>query len=99
MIILNTCKDVKVQYIDSEPHSLFSMVILNKSDDIDLRLFDNVLVDAQTATFLREFSFEWLWSDDGEQLYGIRVDADKDTCRTFLSASLASNREIFLNDE
>lgn len=99
MIILNSCTDVKVQYIDSEPKKLFSMVALNKEDAPELCLFDDILVDEKTAVFLREFPFEWLQSDDKDQIYGVRVDADKEACREFLRQQLASNREILLDDE
>lgn len=99
MIILNSCTDVKVQYTDSEPKKLFSMVALNKEDAPELCLFDDILVDEKTAVFLREFPFEWLQSDDKDQIYGVRVDADKEACREFLRQQLASNREILLDDE
>ena len=99
MIILNTCNNVKVQYIDSEPKKLFSMVALNKEDTPELSLFDDILVDKETAKFLREFAFEWLESEDKNQIYGVRVDADKEACREFLRKQLASNREILLDDE
>ena len=99
MIILNSCNNVKVQYTDSEPKKLFSMVALNKEDTPELSLFDDILVDKETANFLREFPFEWLESEDKNQIYGVRVDADKDACREFLRKQLASNREILLDDE
>ena len=99
MIILNSCNNVKVQYIDSEPKNLFSMVALNKNDAHELSLVDDILVDKKTALFLREFPFEWLESEDKNQIYGIRVDADKEACREFLRKELASNREILLDDE
>ena len=99
MIILNTCNDVKIQYNDSEPKKIFSMVTLNKDDAPELTLIDDILVDETTATFLREFPFEWLESENKEQLYGIRIDAEKEVCRDFLRKQLASNREILLDDE
>ena len=99
MIILNSCNNVKVQYLDSEPKKLFSMVTLNKEDSPELLLIDDILVDETTAGFLREFPFEWLESDNKDQVYGVRVDADKEACRNFLGAHLASNREILLDDE
>lgn len=99
MIILNSCTDVKVQYTDSEPKKLFSMVALNKEDAPELCLFDDILVDEKTAVFLREFPFEWLQSEDKDQIYGVRIDADKEACREFLRKQLASNREILLDDE
>ena len=98
MIILNTCNDVKVQYNDSEPKRLFSMHTLNKEDAPELTLFDDILVDEQTAVFLREFPFEWLESEDKSQLYGVRIDADKDVCREFLR-KLIANREVLLDDQ
>lgn len=99
MIILNSCNSVKVQYTDSEPKKLFSMVALNKEDTPELTLFDDILVDEKTAVFLREFPFEWLESEDKEQIYGVRITADKEVCREFLRKQLASNREILLDDK
>lgn len=99
MIILNNCTNVKIQFTDSEPRRLFSMVLLNKEDSPDLCLFDDILVDKETAKFLREFPFEWLESEDKSQLYGVRIDADKEACRTFLRDKLTTNREILLDDE
>lgn len=99
MIILNSCNNVKVQYTDSEPKKLFSMVTLNKEDTPELTLFDDILVDEKTAVFLREFPFEWLESENKDQIYGVRVNADKEACREFLMKQLASNREILLDDE
>ena len=99
MIILNNCTDVKIQYTDSEPKKIFSMVTLNKEDTPELVLFDDILVDIKTAVFLREFPFEWLESENKEQLYGIRVDAEKEVCRAFLKQQLASNGKIFLDDK
>ena len=99
MIILNSCNNVKVQYSDSEPKKLFSMVTLNKEDTPELKLIDDILVDERTAEFLREFPFEWLESEDKDQIYGVRIDADKEACRDFLRQQLATNREILLDDE
>lgn len=99
MIILNSCPDVKVQYTDSEPKKLFSIVVLNRDDSPKLCLFDDILVDETTAIFLREFPFEWLESENKAQVYAIRVDAEKDVCREFLKQQLASNRKIFLDDK
>jgi len=99
MIILNTCTDVKVQYSDSEPKNIFSMITLNKEDAPTLVLFDDILVDENTATFLREFAFEWLESENKDQVYGIRVDAEEEVCRNFLKQQLASNGKIFLDDK
>lgn len=99
MIILNSCNNVKVQYTDSEPKKLFSMVTLNKEDSPEFTLIDDILVDEKTAVFLREFAFEWLESENKDQIYGVRIDADKEACREFLRKQLASNREILLDDE
>jgi hypothetical protein len=75
------------------------MVALNKEDSPELSLFDDILVDEKTAVFLREFPFEWLESEDKDQIYGVRINADKEVCREFLRKQLASNREILLDDE
>lgn len=99
MIILNSCNNVKVQYNDSDPKKLFSMIALNKEDAPKLSLFGDVLVDEKTAAFLREFPFEWLESDKKDQIYGVRIDADKEACRVFLRKQLTSNREILLDDQ
>ena len=99
MIILNTCNDVKVQFNDSEPKRLFSMVTLNKEDAPELTLVDGILVDKNTATFLREFPFEWLESETRDRVYGIRIDAEKEVCRDFLRKQLTSNGKIFLDDK
>lgn len=99
MIILNSCNNVKVQYTDSEPRKLFSMVTLNREDTPELTLFDDILVDERTAVFLREFPFEWLESENKDQIYGVRIDADKEDCREFLRNQLATNREILLDDQ
>ena len=99
MIILNTCNDVKVQFTDSEPKKIFSMTTLNKEDAPELTLFDDILVDVKTAVFLREFPFEWLESENKDQVYGIRVDAEKEVCREFLRKQLATDGKIFLDDK
>jgi len=75
------------------------MVALNKEDTPELTLFDDILVDEKTAEFLREFPFEWLESENKDQIYGIRIDADEEVCREFLRKQLATNREILLDDE
>tara|TARA_B100001287_G_C22522914_1_gene453588 strand:- start:17 stop:244 length:228 start_codon:yes stop_codon:yes gene_type:complete len=75
------------------------MVALNKEDSPELTLIDDILVDKKTASFLREFPFEWLESENREQIYGVRINADKEECREFLRQELASNREILLDDE
>ena len=99
MIILNSCNNVKVQYSDSEPKKLFSIVALNKEDTPELTLIDDILVDKKTAEFMRDFPFEWLQSEEGDQIYGIRIDAEKDVCRDFLKRQLAANSEILLDDK
>ena len=99
MIILNTCNNVKIQYNDSEPCNVFSMMTLNKSDEPEMCLIDNTLVDRETANFLREFPFEWLESEDKGQIYGVRVNADAETCKAFLRERLSANREILLDDQ
>ena len=99
MIILNSCTNVKVQFTDSQPRKMFSMLVLNKEEQPDLCLFDDILVDKKTASFLREFPFEWLESEDKEQLYGVRVEADKQACREFLKEHLSSDGKILLDDE
>ena len=99
MIILNTCNNVKIQYNDSEPYNIFSMMTLNKTDEPVMCMIDNILVDRETADFLREFPFEWLESEDKGQIYGVRVEADAETCRAFLREKLSADREILLDDQ
>lgn len=96
MILLNTCSTGKIQLLDSEPLLFFSLCELNPSEDVDLRLMDNILVDAKTATFLKDFSFAWIGE---ERIYGVNVDADEDTCRAFLREHLGVDGEVFLKNE
>lgn len=96
MILLNTCSTNKIQFLDSEPRLFFSLCELNPSEDIELRLMDNILVDANTANFLKEFHFSWIGE---ERIYGVRIDAEEDVCRAFLKDNLGVDGEVFLKNE
>ena len=96
MILLNTCSTGKIQLLDSEPLLFFSLCVLNPTEDTELRLMDKVLVDATTASFLRDFPFAWIGED---RILGVRVEAEEDTCRKFLREHLGVDGEVFLKDE
>lgn len=70
--------------------------MLNPDESIELRLMDNVIVDRTTAEFLREFGFSWIGE---ERILGVKVDADKETCRAFLAEHLSVDGEVFLKNE
>lgn len=97
MILLNACSSKKILLEESESFFLFSLVP-NPSKDFEMHKFDDVIVDKHTAVFLRDFSFQWLRSEDKSQVLGLKVDADKDVCRQFLKSRIIDT-EIFLNDE
>lgn len=96
MLLLNTCSTGKIQLLDSDPLLFFSLCVLNPNEDTDLRIMDNILVDKDTAEFLREFRFSWIGK---ERIYGIKIEADKETCRAFLRQHLGVDGEVFLKDE
>lgn len=95
MIILNACSSVKIALDDTNEFSFFS-VNPNPSKDFEMHLLDNVIVDEQTASFLRDFPIEWLKSDD--QVMAVRVDASDEICRDFLKSGII-DAEVLLNDE
>ena len=96
MILLNTCSTNKIQFTDSEPRLFFSLTVLNPDEDMELRQMDHVIVDRTTADFLREFRFSWIGED---RIYGIKIDADRETCRAFLAEHLSVDGEVFLKNE
>ena len=96
MILLNTCSTGKIQLLDSEPLLFFSLCVLNPTEETELRLMDKILVDADTANFLRDFQFAWIGE---ERILGVRIEADKDVCRKFLEEHLGVDSEVFLKDE
>lgn len=96
MILLNTCSTNKIQLTDSEPRLFFSLTMLNPDESVELRLMDNVIVDRATAEFLRDFQFSWIGTD---RILGVRVAADKDTCRAFLAENLSVDGKVFLKNE
>ena len=99
MIILNACKDVKIEFMDDQSLLLFSPRVLTQSEEPDLCVLDNVLMEKKMDHFLSGFSFSWIWSEDKTQIYGLTVDADKDVCRDFLSELLGVDGKILLEDE
>ncbi len=96
MILLNTCSTNKIQFTDSEPRLFFSLTMLNPDESVELRQMDHVIVDRTTAEFLREFAFSWIGKD---RILGVKVDADKETCRAFLAEHLSVDGEVFLKNE
>lgn len=99
MIILNACKDVKVQFSDDQSLLVFSPRILTKSDDLDLCVANDILLEKKMDMFLSELNYSIIWSEDKSQIYGIKVDAEEDVCRTFLSELLGVDSKIFLENE
>ena len=97
MILLNACSSKKISLNDSESFLFFS-VVPNPPKDFKMHKFDDVIVDKETAVFLRDFSFEWLRSEDVSQVLGLRVDADKDVCTQFVESRIIDT-EVLLNDE
>lgn len=97
MILLNTCANQKIAFTDSEPKRVFSLTKLNISEDMNFNLMDDILVDTETVSFIKQYHFRWIKSE--EQVHGIKIEADKDTCRAFLKEHLSVNSEVFLKDE
>ena len=97
MILLNTCASEKIQFTDSEPKYVFSLTTLNLHTDIELRLIDDIIVDKDTAEFIREYPFKWIKNEECVQ--GIQIEAEKDVCRAFLSEKLGVDVEVFLKDK
>jgi hypothetical protein len=60
--------------------------------------FNDIIVDAATAAFLREFPIEWLRSEDKKQVLGVKVEADKQVCRDFVSSLIPVDTKEFLED-
>jgi len=60
--------------------------------------FNDIIVDAPTAAFLREFPIEWLRSEDKKQVLGVKVEADKQVCRDFVSSLISVDTKEFLED-
>ncbi len=97
MILLNACSTRKIVFNDAEQFQFFSLVP-NPSKDIEMHNFDDIITDAKTAAFLREWPIQWVRSENKEQVLAVKVDADEDTCREFL-ASVIGDREELLQDE
>lgn len=97
MILLNACSTRKIVFNDAEQFQLFS-VVPNPSKDIEMHNFDDIITDAKTAAFLREWPMQWVRSENKEQLLAVKVDADEEVCREFL-ASVIGNREELLETE
>ncbi len=94
MIILNACSTVKISLDDTKEFSFFS-INPDPSKDFEMHLVDGVIVDAGTAFFLRDFSLQWIESDN--QVMGVRVDAPDSVCRTFIKSRIVDT-EVLLDD-
>jgi len=99
MLILNACKDIRLEFIDDTHHLLFSPRIISESSVSKLCIVDNVLIERQMDEFLSDKNFHWIWSENKEQIYALSVDAEKDECREFLKNCLSVDREVLLDDE
>lgn len=87
MILLNACSTRKIVFNDAEQFHLFSL-IPNPPRDMEMHHFNDIIVDAETAAFLREFPIEWVRSEDKRQILGVKVEADEQVCREFLASIL-----------
>lgn len=76
---------------------MFSVTTLNIHEDIEFKLMDDILVDEKTASFIKNYHFRWIQSK--EQVHGIKIDADRDTCKDFLQRHLTVDSKVFLKDE
>ena len=92
MIILNACNTVKISLDDTNTFGFFS-VNPNPAKNFEMHLLDGVIVDARTACFLRDFSLEWIKSDD--QIMGVRVDAADSICKDFLKSFIVDTKVLF----
>ncbi len=98
MIILNACSTRKIVFNDKEEFQFFS-VIPNPPKDFQMHHFNDIIVDAQTAAFLRDHPIEWLRSEDKKQVLAVNVEADKEVCRKFLISVIGVDGEELLEDE
>lgn len=98
MILLNACSTRKIIFNDKEQFQFFS-VVPNPPKDFEMHHFDDIIVDAKTAAFLRDYPIEWLRSEDKTQVLAVRVDADKGVCKEFVSSVISVDAEKFLQDE
>ena len=83
MIILNACKDVRLEFTDDSQHLLFSPRIVSKSSVSEMCVVEDVLLEREMDQFLSDKKFSWIWSEDKSQIYALRVDAEEDECRAF----------------
>ena len=93
MILLNACSNRKIVFNDAEQFQFFSLVP-NPSKDIEMHNFDDIIVDAKTAAFLREWPLEWVLSENKEQVLAVKVDADEEVCRKFLASVIGDGEEL-----
>jgi hypothetical protein len=93
MLLLNACSNRKIVLNDAEQFQLFSLVP-NPSKDMEMHSFGNIITDAKTAAFLREWPLEWVRSENKEQILAVQVDADQDVCRDFLRSIIGDNEEL-----
>ena len=98
MILLNACSTRKIIFNDSEEFQFFS-VEPNPPKKFDMHHFNDIIVDSKTAAFLREYPIEWLRSEDKKRVLGVRVEADKDVCRSFLKSIISVDAEKLIKDQ
>tara|TARA_Y100000992_G_scaffold286346_1_gene238130 strand:+ start:929 stop:1225 length:297 start_codon:yes stop_codon:yes gene_type:complete len=98
MIILNACSTRKIVFNEQEEFQFFS-VIPNPPKDFAMHHFNDIIVDAQTAAFLRDHPIEWLRSEDKKQILAVNVEADREVCRKFLKSVIGVDGEELLEDE
>lgn len=99
MLILNACKDIKVQFSDEETRLVFSPRILTKQDAVELCENNGVLMDKKVDHFLSSFTYSIIRSEDKSQIYAVEVDADESVCKEFLGDLLRTDAKVLLQDE
>jgi hypothetical protein len=99
MIILNACKDIKLEFNDDTHHLLFSPRIVSKSSVSKMCVVQDILIEREMDQFLSDKKFSWIWSEDKSQIYGLSVEAEKDVCHAFLKDFLTVDGEVLLDDE
>jgi hypothetical protein len=99
MIILNACKDVKLEFTDDVQRLLFSPRILKQKSLPVLCVIDDVLIEKKMDDFLSDKEYHWIRSEDRTQIYAVAVNAEEELCRKFLKDFLCVDGEVFLDDE
>jgi len=96
MILLNACSDVKIEFEDGT-RPLFSLVLTTPTKDTEFNLMDDILVDSETAGFLKGISFAWV--KDKDRVLAVRADVNRSDVTKFIAPHLVRKSEIFLDDE